>query len=242
LSAGVVLLKDQTYGTPVVTAVATKATATEPGLTIDKGAIKISRIGSCDQALTVKCVLSGTAVNGVDYVTVVVPVTLAVNQSAKTLTIAPLADGVVEPDETVTVTITPDAAYQIGTGQGSATVTIGDNTQLATPAVSVVATDPDAAEPGATVNSGIFTFSRTSRFHEVLVINYAVSGTASNGDDYTTLSGSLTIPAGQSTMTVVVSPKADGVPEGPETVVVTVSASAGYTVGASSQATVTIGD
>ena len=45
------------------------------------------------------------------------------------------------------LTILANAAYEIGQGQGSATVTILDNTLLETPTVSVVATDPDAAEP-----------------------------------------------------------------------------------------------
>jgi hypothetical protein len=242
-SAGVAVIKDQTYGTPVVSAVATDATATEPGVATDKGAIKISRTGSCDKALTVQCSMGGTAANGVDYLKVTTPVVLAAGQSSKVITIAPLADGVVEGAETAVLTITADTAYQIAAGQGSATVTIKDNTLLATPTVSVVATDADAAEPNGTVNTGTLEFSRTSRFHEALVVKYAVSGTAENGTDYVKLSGTVTIPAGQATRTVVVTPKADGVTEGSETVVVTVSASGSYVVDSGkSSATMAIRD
>jgi len=128
LSAGVVLIKDQTYGTPVVTAMAIDAVATEPkaGQPADKASIRVSRTGSCHATLTVKCTLGGTASNGVDYVKVTVPVTLAVGQSAKTLTVMALTDSVVEGNETTVLTLQPDAAYTIGAGQGTATVTIKD--------------------------------------------------------------------------------------------------------------------
>jgi hypothetical protein len=127
-SVGAVVIKDQTYGPTVVTAAASDAVATEPkpGQTVDKGAIKVSRTGSCHAALTVKCTLGGTAVNGVDYIRLTVPVTLAVGQGAKTLTVAAIADSVSEGNETVVLTLQSDAAYTIGAGQGSATVTIKD--------------------------------------------------------------------------------------------------------------------
>jgi hypothetical protein len=124
LSAGAVMIQDQTYGTPTVTAVAMDAIATEPGLTTDKGSIKISRTGSCDAALTVLVAVSGTAVNGVDYSTLTVPVVLAAGQNAKTLTIIPKADGVTEGPEAVVMTIQSSAAYAIEAGKSAATVTI----------------------------------------------------------------------------------------------------------------------
>jgi len=241
-SAGLTIT-DQTYGKPVVTAVATDAVAAEPGLKANKGAIRITRTESCDKALTVPVVVGGTALNGVDYVKVTVPVTLAVGQSSKVLTIAPLADAVVDSNETVTVTIQADAAFQIGTGQGVATVTIADTTDLTKPTVAVVATDPIAAEPGALVNPGRLTFSRTSRFHELLVINYAIGGTASNGVDYDTLSGSATLLPGKATTTLRIIPKADALPEGTETMILTLKPAAAFTIdGAKGAATVTIGE
>jgi hypothetical protein len=90
----------------------------------DKGAIKIARSGSCHATLTVQVTVNGTAVNGVDYLKVTVPVKLAVGQSAKTFSIVPFADAVVDPNETVSMTIQPNATYTIGTGQAAATVTI----------------------------------------------------------------------------------------------------------------------
>jgi hypothetical protein len=52
----------------------------------------------------------------------------------------------------------------------------------------------------------------------------------------------VVIPAGSATATVTVTPIADGVTEGAETVVMTLKAGAAYTVGTPSSATVTITD
>jgi glycine/D-amino acid oxidase-like deaminating enzyme len=125
-SVGAVVIKDQTYGPTVVTATVVDALATEPkaGQSVDKGAIRVSRTGSCHTALTVKCTLGGTAANGVDYFRLTVPVTLAVGQGSKTLTVVPIADSVADPNETVVLTVQSDAAYSIGSGQETATVTI----------------------------------------------------------------------------------------------------------------------
>lgn len=221
-SAGVVLIKDQTYGTPVVSAEATDAVAKEPTQTTDKGAaIKVSRTGSCHAALTVYCTLGGTAVNGADYSTVVVPVVLAVGQSSKTLTIAPLADGVVEGDETVVLALTANAAYQIAAGKGTATVTIQDTTALTTPVVSVVVTDADTTEPaGGVLNYGYIRFARTTRFHETLTVNCTVGGTASNGVDYAKVTVPVVFAVGEGIKDVSIRPIADGVAEGVETAII----------------------
>ena len=60
------------------------------------------------------------------------------------MTITPLADAVVEGDETVILTIGASGNYVIG-APGSATVTIAD---APTPVMTVVATTPNASELG----------------------------------------------------------------------------------------------
>src|SRR6185436_19862960 len=75
-----------------------------------------------------------------------------------------------------------------------------------------------------------------------LLVNYTVGGTATAGSDYTTLSGSVSIPIGQASATISVPVLDDAIVEVSETVVVTLSASVNYTVMAPSQATVTISD
>lgn len=107
------------------------------------------------------------------------------------------------------------------------------------PVVTVVATDSTAAEPSST---GAFTFSRTGSTASSLTVHYAVSGTAANGTDYTTLSGTAVILASASSAVVAVTPINDATLEGPETVIVTVSPNAAYAVGSPSVATVTLSD
>jgi hypothetical protein len=242
--AGVVLIADQTYGTPVVSVLATDTVAKEPGQTTDRGSIKIRRTGSCDAELTVYCTIGGTASNGVDYSTLTVPVVLAVGQSAKVLTIAPVADGVVESNETVVVTLTGSAAYRIDAGKGTATVTIADATVLTTPVVSVVATDNEAKEPvGEALNYGYIRFTRTSRLHETLSVNCSIGGSASNGVDYAKMNVPVVFSVGQAVKDVAIRPLADSLVEGVETAIFTLTAGTGYTVdAANSSATVGIGE
>lgn len=56
-------------------------------------------------------------------------------------------------------------------------------------------------------------------------ISYGISGTATNGVDYTTISNSVMIPAGQTSADVVIHPLVDGITEGTETVILTVQTS-----------------
>src|SRR5262249_10313820 len=60
--------------------------------------------------------------------------------------------------------------------------------------------------------------------------------------DYTTLPTSVTIPAGSASTTIDVSPVNDGITEGTETVILTLTSNAAYTIGSPSSATVNITD
>ena len=107
-------------------------------------------------------------------------------------------------------------------------------------AVTIVATVSAASEIGPA--SGVFTVTRpATAINEDLVVNYTVDGSASNGVDYANLSGTVTIPAGQSNASIVVAPIQDTVVEGMETVRVTL-ADGPYVVGSPSNAEITIAD
>jgi len=108
--------------------------------------------------------------------------------------------------------------------------------------VTVVATDATAGEPLTGRGSGTFTFSRTGSTASALTVSFSVGGTATAGSDYTPLGTSVTIPAGSATATKPVDVLDDVAFEGNETVVLTVSAGAGYTVGSPSSATITVED
>jgi subtilisin family serine protease len=221
---------------PTVTAIAADAEASENG---DPGAFTISRTGSTASPLTVNYTTSDTAQNGTDYQSLLGAVTISAGASSATVIVTPIDDTAVEGSEAVVLTLGPRDAYTLGTPHG-AKVIIADNDQPPPlPAITITATDASAAEPG---NTGTFTISRSGSTASSLIVNYTISGTAQNGADYQSLSGSVTIAAGSSSANVAINPVDDSVVEGNETVVVTISTASGYTVGSPNNATVTIAD
>ncbi|MEK7684677.1 MAG: MBG domain-containing protein, partial [Verrucomicrobiota bacterium] len=106
--------------------------------------------------------------------------------------------------------------------------------------LTVTASSPDAAEQGNT--SGRFTITRTGSTQDALAVSYTTSGTAINGTDYLTPNGAATIPAGEISVNITVTPLDDTVPESEETVILTLSSSSAYFLGTPSSATVTIAD
>jgi predicted extracellular nuclease len=110
--------------TPIVTIVATDASAAEAGA--DTGNFRITRTGDITSALTVNYSVAGTATN-VDYTPNLTGVaTIAANQSFVDITITPVDDLLAEGNETVTLTLTNTADYDLG-ATPTATVTIADN-------------------------------------------------------------------------------------------------------------------
>ena len=109
------------------------------------------------------------------------------------------------------------------------------------PVVTIVATDSTATE-GNPADTGVFTVSRTGSTSASLTVNYTIGGSATNGADYQTLTGSVLIPAWASSAPIVVKTLDDTALEGNETVILTLSADAAYTLGAPTSATVTIVD
>ena len=107
--------------TPLVSVTAFDSTASETGP--DLGTLRFSRTGSTAASLTVTFTVNGTATNGADYQSVPVSVTFAAGQANADLFIVPLPDAEAEGAETVSVTVTDGAAYDLGS-PATATVTI----------------------------------------------------------------------------------------------------------------------
>ncbi len=222
---------------PTVTVTASDASAGEPS---NPGVFTFTRTGSTTNALTVNYVVSGTASSGSDYTALGTSVTIPAGSASVTRTVTPIDDTTVESNETVILTLATNAAYTVGI-PSSATVAIADNDAAPSPlpTVTVASTDPSAAEPS---NVGVFTITRTGSTTNALTVNYAVSGSATSGSDYTSLGTSVTIPAGSASATRTVTPIDDATVELNETVVLTLSSNAAYTVGSTPSATVTLSD
>jgi hypothetical protein len=88
------------------------------------------------------------------------------------------------------------------------------------PVVTIVATDPHAAEgsTNSTGDTGSFTVYRTGSTNSPMRVFYHVGGTASNGVDFSFISNSVTIPAGALSANILVKPIDDNLIEGTETV------------------------
>lgn len=105
--------------------------------------------------------------------------------------------------------------------------------------VKVVATDSAAAEAGSDV--GTFMITRAGNLNPITV-RYGMSGTATPGVDYETLSGSVALGLGVNSAALVVTPKNDAVRESPEAAILTITPDAAYTVGSPAMATVLLND
>ena len=108
------------------------------------------------------------------------------------------------------------------------------------PTIEIVASDAVAGEFGT--NTARFAIVRSGDTNPAVVVNYTITGTASNGVDYATLSGKVTLAAGAIATNLLVTPIPDNLVEGDETVTLTLQASTNYTLSAISNATVIIKD
>lgn len=108
------------------------------------------------------------------------------------------------------------------------------------PVVTIAATTPDAAEFGPV--SGAFTVTRTGGSGIALNVGLTIGGTAVNGSAYGTILPSVVIPIGASSANIPVDPNPNAIAEGDRTVVLTLTASGAFSIGANAAATVTIHD
>ncbi|TAE95719.1 MAG: DUF4347 domain-containing protein [Oscillatoriales cyanobacterium] len=134
----------------------------------------IARNGSTELFSTVDYSMAGTATNGSDYnniggtsgaTTATGKITFAAGETSKTITLDVLGDGLVEPDETVTVTlsnpVSPGGAPTIPTATATMTIANDDTAGFTVAPTSITATEGGAkgsykvkltSEPSAPVN------------------------------------------------------------------------------------------
>jgi hypothetical protein len=229
--------------------------AVAPAAVTEDGATNLvytfTRTGFTGGALTVNFSVGGTATFGVSpddytqtgattFTTTTGSVTFAPGSPTATVTVDPETDTTAEADETVVITLTAGASYNV-VNPNSATGTILNDDTL----VSVVVSPSSTAEGGANL---VYTFTRTGPTTSALSVNFSVGGTASFPADYsqsgattfTPPTATVTFGVGSSTATVTVTPLTDCLVEGSETVEFTVQPGAGYGVGSPNMATGTI--
>ncbi|MFN2110122.1 MAG: Calx-beta domain-containing protein, partial [Anaerolineae bacterium] len=210
--------------------------AAEPDI---NGWLVITMTKPATTSVTISYTVSGTASAGVDYAALSGAVVIPTDTLSVTVAVEVQDDILVEEDETVVVTLTEsDNIFAEIYTPDTATLLIEDND---TTEVSITPLD-NAAEPDV---DGHFVVSLTQEVATSVVVSYTTGGSATAGTDYTSLTGTVTIPAGELSATIVVDVLDDTVYEGDETVQVTLDATSHSRVGVSAAgntATLTIVD
>ena len=167
-------------------------------------------------------------------------------QTADPLTISLGAsdDATVEASEDYTISLSSAASStgaSVNLGASTAvTTTITDN-DVATVSIAAMT---DADEAGLV--NGEFTVTLSNPSSTDTVINYTVAGSASSGNDFTPLSGTVTIAAGDTSAVISVPVADDSLVEGTETLSVSLTGIASgdpeVTIGGTSSAAINMFD
>lgn len=222
-----------------------------PSATISPGAVPAEPNSSGSFVVTLSAAVSDTvtvnysvatggsaATPGVDYVTLSGSVLVPTRATTATIPINVLDDQLIDPGETISVTLATGTGYTLNT-PSSAGLTIGDDDLLS----ATISAGTAPAEPNTT-GSFTVTLSAAAPAGGVMV-NYSV-GTAGSaatpGVDYQALSGSVLVPSGATTATIPVVVIDDNIVDPGETVEVTLIAGTNYRVGTANKATLTIGN
>jgi hypothetical protein len=139
----------------------------------------------------------GTATAGSDYEAQTGTLTFAPGETTKIINVAVIGDRLPEPNETFSVNLTSPNNATIIDGQGLGTI-VDDE-----PRVSI--SDVRMKEGNSGLTAFAFTVSLSVAYDVPVTVDYATAnGTATAGSDYQAASGTLTIPAGQTSGTITV--------------------------------------
>jgi large repetitive protein len=182
-----------------------------PGATL---VFTVNKTGSTTSTITVPYATEdGSATDPEDYEAQDDALVFAPGDTAKTITVNVVGDNISEPTETMLVRLNPP------TPSGTLTDAVGEGTiqddENNPPSVSIA--DASTAEGTGGTKDLTFTVTRSpsppGNPGDVTVFYETRDGTAKAGSDYTTTSGSVTIPANQTTATIDVPITTDSVDE-----------------------------
>jgi uncharacterized repeat protein (TIGR01451 family)/uncharacterized delta-60 repeat protein len=203
----------------------------------DAATLLFFRIGApLNDELVIHYEWSGLASNALDFVAMPGQVTIPAGQQIVLVPVTAVNDLFVEGHEDATISILPAPGGEYLPFLTEATVTIVDDDL---PLVNIFAATATATRGGG---AGVVTFSRAGSLTEPLTVNYLVTGTAVGGVDYNLLAGTVTIPAGQISANVNITPINSSTNKLPRTVTVLVADATTYNIYNQNSATVTIVD
>ncbi len=177
--------------------------------------------------ITLNYRVGGTATSSSDYTALSGTVAVSAGAVTATIPVTLLADNVQEDRETVVLTLVAGAGYKLAS-PGRHTLTFGT-----VPKVTF-------ANPAGSISESAGTYQVPVRLSPAppsgITVSYevygtAATGTATSGEDYQPLSGTLSVPAGASKVSIPVTIIDDSVEDSGEAVRLRLTDEPGYTVG-----------
>ena len=202
-------------------------------VTVDEGArgadFTVTMNIASGQPVTVAyATADGTATAGADYRKTSGTLAIKAGQRTATIRVRVIDDRVAEEDETFTVTLSKATGVAIADAKGVGTIRDDDGVTPPPPPPALRIDDAAVDEDAGTAE---FTVRMSAASTEAVSVGYATSDrTAEAGLDYTSTSGTLTIPAGLTVATIAVTVLDDDVAEGDEAFAVILSGATGATI------------
>jgi carbon monoxide dehydrogenase subunit G len=167
---------------------------------------------------------NSSATAGSDYTAASGTVTIAAGNTTQTFNVPVLVDTLDEANETAIITLSNASNATISDATGTLTI-VDDDTP---PSLSI--NDVSYTESGSAGNA-TFTVTLSATSTQDVTVNYASSNSsATAGSDYTAVSGTVTIAAGNTTQTFNVPVSVDTLDENNETATITLSGASNATI------------
>lgn len=203
----------------------------------DNLVFSFSRIGMTSSALSVPFTFTGSAIAGTDYL----PsgngtfagsggtLNFAPGATTAELILDPITDNSVESDEVILLTLPTNAGLGVVSPITTTGMIVNDDASV------TVSVSPERVAEEDDTNL-VYTFNRFGDISGALTVNFAVSGTATFGSDYTqtgatsfaSTSGVIMFAPGEATATVTLDPTLDASVEPNETAILSIVSGAGY--------------
>jgi Tol biopolymer transport system component len=215
---------------PLPTVDITDATVTEGNTATTDATFQVTLSQASAATVTVDyATADGTATAPDDYAATSGTLTFAPGETAKTVVVAVVGDTLVEPNETLTVTLSAPTDATLGHSTATGTV-VNDDTPPALPSLAIADTAVAEGNTGRTNATFQVTLSQASA--ATVTVGYATAdGTAKEPRDYAATRGILTFAPGETAKTVVVAVEGDTLVEADDTFTVSLSAPTNATLG-----------
>ncbi len=207
--------------------------------------VTLDKVNNTGSAITFDLadLATGSAVSGSDYTAIAPGAQISVADGAATGTYSVVVadDALLEATETLNAQISNSSNLAVSIAGANATANITDND---TATVTLSANDAAAAEAGSDPGQFTVDLGKVNNTGAPITVTYSVGGSATAGADYTALTGSVQILAGQQTAVINVAGIVDDLLlEAAETVTVTLTGTSNAAVGVdATPASVTIAD